>query len=82
MWSVTCGLQLRVQFNVLSKFSERTLEMAYGREINTELTSALVNIPAVNTLNCTSSKLTTSVTLCRGIKLHFLKWPFTVTSPN
>lgn len=27
--------------------------MAYGREINTELTSALVNIPAVNTLNWT-----------------------------
>ena len=44
------------------------------------LTTALVDIPAVNMPIASPSKLETSVTLCCVTKLHILEWPFIVPS--
>ena len=60
-----------------AKFSKTTLETAYSREINIQLSGNSSGGYSCSQLH-TPSKLETSVALGCVTKLHILEWPFIV----
>ncbi len=64
-----------------AKFSETTLETAYGREINIQFTgNSSGEHPCSQHANCTLPQNLRHLWHCAVIKLHILEWPFIMVS--
>ena len=76
MWSAVVR-----PFGHTETFSKMTLEVAYGREMNIQLSGNTSGEHSCNQhANCMLPQLETSVALCCVTKLHILEGPFFVPS--
>ncbi len=65
----------------ITKFSETTLEMASGSEVNIQFTgNGSGGHSCSQHANCILPQNLTAEALCYAIKVHILEWPFMVTS--